>query len=294
MSTKDVDSCVFRLCRKNDKNINRIHNLKRILMKEKLEDTEYELRLARREFGWRYREYHKSVEDGSRTDVFFRAAMKADTERVWKMGKKNNNEKIEHMKKKSEVKHNREVNRNEGETRGVIYGDRELEDVDSPSGSSRNEPRIYGGANIGDKGRQLLEKDPNFMVLGKIGMIEIEVEIEKRLTKARYEWMGEGEGKENEEGDKRQSDNKNSEKEEKEITPKKINYANMRATEIPTVQRLYPPKPGSLDQETTMENIKRKMMDTARKYKEKHCDEKGNFKVIPNKKIPLCSKCALQ
>ena len=51
MTTKDIDSFVPKFCRSKHNNNKRIHNLKRILMKDKLEDTEYELRLARRELG---------------------------------------------------------------------------------------------------------------------------------------------------------------------------------------------------------------------------------------------------
>ena len=59
---------------------------------------------------------------------------------------------------------------------------------------------------------------------------------------------------------------------------KVLNYANLRATDIPTVQRIYPPKPGTIKQEKVLGNLKEKLMDTVREYKREHCDNKGNFK----------------
>ena len=59
---------------------------------------------------------------------------------------------------------------------------------------------------------------------------------------------------------------------------KTFNYANMRATDIPTVQRLYPPAPATIKQEKILDNIKEKLLDTVQEYKSKHCDSKGKFK----------------
>ena len=40
---------------------------------------------------------------------------------------------------------------------------------------------------------------------------------------------------------------------------KVVDYANIRATDIPTVQRLFPPKPASMRREIIIQNIKDKM-----------------------------------
>ena len=46
-----------------------------------------------------------------------------------------------------------------------------------------------GGGEIGSDAIDVLKKDPNFMILNSIDTTEIEIEIEKGLTKARYELM---------------------------------------------------------------------------------------------------------
>ena len=78
------------------------------------------------------------------------------------------------------------------------------------------------------------------MILSSIDTTEIEIEIEKGLTKARYELMSRGESNKNQSTDDDDTD---------EVVPqpreeldKPLNYANLRATDIPTVQRLGQPK----------------------------------------------------
>ena len=113
------------------------------------------------------------------------------------------------------------------------------------------------------------------MLLDRIDLTEIEVEIEKGLAKARYEMMSsEQDEEENEDTTEANNSNADSRGEEEchqqEIQYKTINYANLRATEIPTVPRLYPPRPGTVKKERIMDNIQMKMMETAQEYKNKH------------------------
>ena len=272
LTLEDVKMCTVKLCRNNFKNDRRIKKLKKTLMKEKVNDAENEYRVAKREMGWRYREYHKVVSNGSREDAFFRATMIAETGRVWETGKKKNSSKIEHMKKQYDKPGDRV-----GENRGIIYGDKELDSISNLDSESNNEPRIYGGAQVGDKAKKLLEKDPNFMVLGKIDLVDIELGVELGITKARYERTG-GEDESNDEDRNRTAAGNSNRNGCKEIASENINYASMRATEIPTVQRLYLPNPGTIEEEVVMENIKMKMINTAREYKKKYCDEKGYIK----------------
>ena len=55
-------------------------------------------------------------------------------------------------------------------------------------------------------------------------------------------------------------------------------YANIRVTDIPTVQRLFPPKPATIRREIIMQNIKDKMMMNTKEYLENKCNEKGWIK----------------
>ena len=53
------------------------------------------------------------------------------------------------------------------------------------------------------------------------------------------------------------------------VNAKFANYANMRATKLLTVQRLFPPKPTTLDKEVTMQSLKDKMLRKLKSLKTK-------------------------
>ena len=80
------------------------------------------------------------------------------------------------------------------------------------------------------------------MILDKIDVNEIEVEIEKGLTKARYNLMNTDETGNENAAEENNDDVNIGHNNRNEGNEKTLNYANLRATDIPTVQRLYPPK----------------------------------------------------
>ena len=170
------------------------------------------------------------------------------------------------------------VNENE-ELRDIKYRDHELLDTEREEGNSQeNVPKQYGGVQLDTSKLSILSKSPNFMILGKIDETEVEVEIEKGIMKARYELMGRGEDRDGKESGASESGEDEQSARAREELDSTLNYAHMRATDIPTVQRLYPPKPATIEKEKVMDCIKEKLMDTVREYKAEHCDSKGNFK----------------
>ena len=253
-------------------------------MKDKLDDANYGAELAKKEFDKKYIEYHKVISNGSLVDIQFRILMKTLSEREWKIGKDKNKNKIKHLKSKYHKKNR--IGNDEFYVREshIKYRDNELVDLEKQYEGERNEPRMYGETQIGDKAKAVLTKDPNFMILDKIDITEIEVEIEKGLAKARYEWMN---SEDNDISDQDITDhistdtveeNDRGNQQQHMSTYKTVNFADKRATDIPTVQRLYPPKPGKLKQESILENIKMKLLDTTKEYMNKHCDNKGRIK----------------
>ena len=113
--------------------------------------------------------------------------------------------------------------------------------------------KVFGDISINEKEKAALETDPEFRVYERNNEINLEVEIEKACTKARYHFMGEEENK----TDAARDNNNNDEKYEAfDLENKIANYANLRATDLPTVQRLYPPKPSSIQREVIMQSVK--------------------------------------
>ena len=261
VGTNDVEN----VCKSNVGGKKRDVSMIKFIMSRKLRDANIEEKRVRREYGKKSMEVNKVIPKGSDVDIRFRVTMRYETEKMWEKRKDKNRRKVCSLTKKYKPKEHMEE-----EIRNIFYRDTELENMER-NGRSRsigniNEPRLYGGVVVSADAVSILGKDPNFMILDQISKEEIEVEIEKGLAKARYELMdcdnggiGEGEGT-------------------KEIHNNTLNYASLRATDIPTVARLYPPKPSTITKEKILDNVKNKLLETVSEYQRQYCDDKGRIK----------------
>ena len=233
----------------------------KFIMSRKLLDANIEEKRMRREFGKKNMEFNKLIRKGSEADTRFRLIMKNETEKIWQDGKEKNKDKISALTSKYRPKEHMEE-----EIRHVLYKDADVDSIERREGITNvgNEPRVYGGADINEDAISILSKDPNFMLLDRINKEEVEVEIEKGLAKARYELMD--------------CDDEIEEEGNKSVPDKTLNYATLRATDIPTVARLCPPRPSTIGKEKILDNIKDKLLNTVSEYQRKHCDNKGRIK----------------
>ena len=276
--TNDVNSCIKILCKREDCK-RRKNKLKQFLMNDKLQDAEYEIKSARREFSDSIKEYYKFVQKNSAIDKIYTLIKDHENKLVWEEGKIRNNKKLNNLIKKQRVI------RVEDETsiRGIIFRDRDISNMfteannrDNTPSTGGNEPRLYGGAEVSGQAINVLRKDPNFMILDKIDIDEIGVAAELGFTKARYGWMNDDQtGAETIEGGVGTSNNAQDGVQGND--DKTLNYANLRATDIPTVQRLYRPSPGTLKQEKTLEKLRDILLKTVQEYKAENCNDKGEF-----------------
>ena len=278
IGTNEVEGCVNKLC-KNMVNKMRNQIIVKVIMREKVKDAQIEIQSVRKQVRQYDRELHRYVQKNSQGYITFKTIVKSVTEKVWKVGKKKTRRKVAHLKRKyllTSSEGNEKI-------RGIAYQDIEL--GNSGNGEEENsqeaQPKLYGGVRVSKEGMRVLSKSPNFMVLDKVDETEVEVEIEKGIMKARYEIMSRGDDTDEQErggGETAEEQDNIGRHEPREELNKCLNYANLRATDIPTVQRLYPPEPATMWKEKAMENIKDKLMDTVREYKAEHCDKNGFFK----------------
>ena len=267
VGTNDVEKYVKNVCKHNvqkKRNIGMIKNA----MKMKLEDAEYDEKNVRKDFIYKLSEYKKATIRGSSADVEFRTTMKYEVEEVWNVGKQKNRDKVNWLVKKYAP-----VNAN-GNIRDVIVTDEKLSEM---SDTSETAVKKFGGVEISDVEKVALRLDPEYRVYKRIDEVDIEVEIEKGCTKARYHLMGESDKDPNHAQDNTIDQNGNDFK-PFDLENKVANYGNIRATDLPTVQRLYPPKPSTIRREVIMQNVKDKMLNKAREYIEEKCNEKGYIK----------------
>ena len=275
IGTNDVSRCVKVLCI-DSRNAKRKQKLICYLMKDKLEDAEKEVKRARNENLMKIKEYKKEIKEGERADMLFKDILKREREKVWSIGKTKKNRKVNYLLRKKENKRTRNTNDETNEdVKGIKYRDEDMEKMSRERDGETyiNKPRIYGGVQVDSKTTAFLSKDPGFMMYDRLDALNIEVEIEKGITKTRYELMNRGEEDEEEE-----ECNQGMETTQQDEPNKILNYSNLRATEIPTVPRLIEPEKGTLKQEIVMETTKQKLLNTLHTYMATNCDKKGEIK----------------
>ena len=127
-------------------------------------------------------EYKNVIIRGSDIDVEFRRIMKCEVEEVWRKGKEKNKEKVDRLIKKY-------VDMDEnGNVRDVIVTDDKLIEMNE---HVEKNVKMYGGVQINEEEATALKVDPEYRVYKRIDDVDIEVEIEKGCTKARYHFMSE-------------------------------------------------------------------------------------------------------
>ena len=305
IGTNDVNKCVKTLCR-NNRNYKRRGKLIQYLMKDKLDDAEKEMRRAKIENLNNIKEYKKVIREEA-TDRSFNAIMRREGEIAWNAGKQKKQKKIEHLVTRRTEERRKVSNRrgtNPEEIEGITYKDAGLEKFrDAVSEETYiSKPKIYGGVEISNEARDILSKDPGFMLYEKIDSLDVEVEIEKGMAKTRYELMSREDNDKSNDHDRNTNENGAREDGRNIVYESKVlDYTNLRATDIPTVPRLHEPKQGTIKQEIVMENTKQKLLNTLDQYVKTHCkngelkannltsDEKQNLneikKEIKDKKI---------
>ena len=278
--TTEVDKCVHRLCRGGDGK--RMSKIVDFIMKDKLRDSENEVRKARNEYNEATKNCRKHIPTNGIADTRFTIIMNREAERAWTYGKKKKQNKVDTLlqrRKRRNAERELMYRKKMKETKSIQYKDEELDEFEkqnTPVGN--NKPEVYGGVSLSEQSEMILSKEPGFMIHNIINEIEVEVEIEKGISKARYELMNREDENENESSDEEGSDTTSNNRRQEENKNKILNYKNLRATDIPTVQRLIEPKLGTMSKEIIIESTKGKLLECVHQYKEEFCNNKGEIK----------------
>ena len=196
--------------------------------------------------------------------------MKYEVEKVWMKGKEKSKVKIDNLV-------DRYAPREESmQIRGVMFTNFDLENMNE---TVESDPVVYDNIELDEDEKAAMRLHPNYMLYDKIDEVKVEVEIEKALAKARYSMMNKKEtDNTNDTTDENNSDEQENEYEVFSMEEKAAKYANFRVTDLPSVQRLYPPKPATISKEVAMQSLKEKILNKVREFKEKKCNNKGWIK----------------
>ena len=281
------------------------------LMKDKLEDAESEIRKAKEMYIKSTEEYKIEIGFGGPVDAMFRNVMERETGKVWKEAKRKKTNKIKRI---IEVKkHFRQENKRkealkeDPKMKAIKYKDDDLDGMRNDTEESSNQPRIYGGITLEENQKNLLHKNPKYMIHRNINELEMEVEIEKEVAKARYELMRRNEESSSEESEDEEGSNspemrrdtnkstKSKQRKKRRRCPnidanKVLQYSNLRATDFSTVPRLMEPEHGTIAQESVIERTKDRLLEVVKQYKREKCNKKGEIK---NGNLQTVEKAAL-
>ena len=208
-------------------------------------------------------------------DMLFNRMMKHEVEEIWMKGKIKNNQKAETLLRRWIPEESMEV------IRDVKKGDKDLESS-GEFGTTEPEPIVYGNIVISENVKAALKLHPKKRIYEKIDTTRIETEIEKGICKCRYALMNKTEIETNDGEEGGNVANRVDEDDDECVvydTAKKVaNYSNLRVTDLPTCQRLYPPKPATITKEIHLQNLREKLLRKVEEYKQKRCNKTGHIK----------------
>ena len=172
IGTNEVEQCVYRLSKSSTRKVRDVELVK-LIMARKLLDAEYDIKKGRVDYRRSEIEYKKCVPEMSDANFSYRYIRRREVEKTWREGKLKNRSKVNtlvHRYRRMEVY---------TAIRSIMYSDHDLRQIETEN-TDGNEPRVYGGVQIGTEEMKVLRRDPKYMTMKPIKDVEVEVEIERR------------------------------------------------------------------------------------------------------------------
>jgi hypothetical protein len=166
---------------------------------------------------------------------------------------------------------------------GVKYTDDDLDDYDRKE-NLENGPGfvVYGDVVITDEEKEYLNLTPKFREHEKLNVQKWHTEVEVNAIKTRWELMGQD--KENRDNEGKTIDQINEENkrnwESKQIYKREtgdLTMSNLKATNIPTVTRLFPPRPAGGKNEMIIQEQINLAKEAFEEYNAEKCDDRGKL-----------------
>jgi len=276
LGTKDAEKIAAELSRNSN---TRNSEIVKDVMKWKIKDAENDLKNVKKEYITARNEVREAVPWKSEAGRRFGYLTTRVMNEVWDEGKENNDEKVKKLKEAVKKKNDKvDV------YKGVKVSDQALGE------ETEEEPKafILGGIETSENEKAALNLPPKMAEYVELDMMNLETEIEKGCTKWRYELMDDAEADDNtddatqnpeEDEDEGNADQFDKNHKVYDVEKKKLDYTVMKATDLPTVDRLYLPGPiHNQRMEAMIQITKAEMMEDVRAYVAENCGEKGKQK----------------
>ena len=164
--------------------------------------------------------------------------------------------------------------------KGVKVTNSDIEEFKRVDGiSDKNGFVVYGDIMITDEEKDYLNLSPKFREYELLDVKSWNTEVEINAIKTRWELMGNAkkDGK-TEEEILEEIKKENESRVIYDIEAGKVNLSNYRVTDIPTVTRVFPPRPANGNQEMKIQEQCNLAKEAFTEYRTKNCDDKGKLK----------------
>ena len=242
-----AQSMVSKMKSNVDKRKEAKYGIVKDLMKHRLKDANDCIKTAKVQLKNSRENLDRVVRKGTLVRNEFMDINDKELNEVWTATKKKNQEKVIWNIKR----HKEKIIKDEGIVKGVIVGDKELEEFEkgtSEKVNSENKAVVYGGVKVNKNEEVLLTLPPDFSTFPKVDIEEFDTEIEKCMIKCQWEVNREERAAEQKKASEEASNKVNEEKADTNMDDKDqkhIDFRNIRATEFKNNKRVILPQPGA-------------------------------------------------
>ena len=250
IGTMKVETTSRKLCDTLPKH--RQRTLVRIIINWKLQDAHKQLHEHKQNNTAMWRQEKETIAAAGLLEAYERLWRREIT-RYEKENTEKRKKKIRHLSNKYKQTNRIEI---PDEIDGIILRDQEIPN------EYNSTARTYGGITLSDNEQSVLKLPPKFATYERVNETSCEAEIEKMLTKLRWEEK------------KKQIDPEGNELPPEERgwhnqQTKTIDMREYRSTYLPFNNRVYAPEPLDHETETCMQNLKIKLNQCTQRYVEK-------------------------
>ena len=158
--------------------------------------------------------------------------------------------------------------------KGIIVGDKLLEEMEDKHEDGKDKVPIYGGIkDLTEDQKEVLQLPPNHRTYPKLKLDDFKTELEKCVIKAN--WQKTNEQRKQEKLNKK-NENDDVTDEATDATKNVIDFRNLRATDLKNNKRIVIPNPDDDDEEEIRRNnVKKELEKVYVNYMSEHCDKFG-------------------
>ena len=246
------------------------------MMKHELKNAEDYEKFVRKELNRSKTNLNEVVRQGTIARYEFMNTVDVELNLLWNKGKTKNIDKVNWAESRNKV-----VKEDEETFKGILIGDKHLEELEKKSSdeNDRSESCVYGGVELKDNLKEILNIPPKHTIFPNLKIEEFETELQKCEVKIRWQTQREERNKEDlkKKAELKESGEENTTVDTEVSTKDSIDFRNLKATDMRNNKRIVMPELGTDEDEIRRSNVKHELKEVFLKYRKEKCDKFGNI-----------------